>query len=69
MHKRMFCAQSSSLKKFVRPILFLSTVKLVEEETPDQSVFPALTFDDVGQYAKEKSGCNSTPTLLSSPPD
>ena len=55
----MFRPQFTSLKKFVRLILFLSTVKLVEDETQDLSVFPTLTFDDVGQYAKEKSGCRS----------
>ena len=50
-------------------MLFLSTVKSVEEENQNLSVFPAMTFDDVGQYAKENSGFRSTPTLLSSLPD
>ena len=50
-------------------MLFLSTVKSVEEENQNLSVFPAMTFDDVGQYAKENSGFSSTPTLLSSLPD
>lgn len=50
----------TSLKKFGRLILFLSTVKLVGEDTQDLSVFSTLTFDDVGQYAKEKFVCSST---------
>ena len=40
MHKRVF----TSLNKFVRLILFLSTIKLVEEETQDLSVFPTLLY-------------------------
>lgn len=30
------------------------------EESQDLSIFPSLTFDDVGQYAKKMSGCTST---------
>ena len=33
---------------------------LVEKESQDLSIFPALTFDDVGQYTKEMSGCTGT---------
>ena len=56
VHKRVF----TSLEKFGTLILFLLTVKLVEEETQDLSVFPTLTFDDVGHYAKERSAYSST---------
>ena len=41
-------------------LLLFSIVVLVEKESQDLSIFPALTFDDVGQYAKEMSGCTST---------
>ena len=40
VHKRVF----TSLKKFVRLILFPSTIKLVAEETQDLSVFPTLLY-------------------------
>ena len=33
---------------------------LVEGDSQDISAFPALTFDDVVRYSKEKSGCTTT---------
>ena len=40
--------------------MLLVFIFFLAEESQDLSIFPSLTFHDVGQYAKKMSGCTST---------
>ena len=40
--------------------MLLVFIFFLAEESQDLSIFPLLTFDDVGQYAKKMFGCTST---------
>ena len=54
---------------FVHSYVTKEICKKISRRGDSRSIGLPCTFDDVGQYAKEKSGYNSSPTLLSSPPD